>query len=91
MDLTPEQIKYYDDYDEMFATDGWKNFIEEAKTEIYQLQADALDLRPTPEYSLDYLLGRLQGRAEHLAYLTRLEEVNDMQKKLLQEDLDEDE
>lgn len=86
MALTPELQKYYDDLNETFATEGWKKIVEEAKTEIYQLQADALELSPQGGVSLDYLLGRLQGRAEQLAYFTRLEEISDFQASLLEDE-----
>lgn len=86
MALTPEQSKYYDNMDEMFGTVGWRTLMEEMAREIYQLQADALDIKPIPGVSTDFLLGKLQGKAEQLAYMLRLEEVSDAQKAALEND-----
>lgn len=85
MALSPELRKYYDDLGEMFATPGWKNLVEEAKTEIYQMQADALEISPSMG-SVEYALGRLQGRAETFNYFSRLEEISDVQRAALEEE-----
>jgi len=75
--LTPDEQKYYDDLDEMFATEGWKNLIEDCTKEIYQLQADALEAGSWDEVC------RLRGRAEQLAYLVNLEAVTETMKQQL--------
>lgn len=82
MALTPEQKKYYDDLGEMMATAGWKSLIEEAKNEIYQLQADALDVDVWEKVCW------LRGKAEQLAYLINLEAISDAQRALLEEEED---
>lgn len=81
--LPAEIAKYYEDLEEMFATDGWKAMVEEAVKEIYQLQADALDFKPVPGVSMDWRLGVLQGKAEQLNYIARLQEISRNQKQQL--------
>ena len=66
--------------DTMFATEGWKALIEEAKQEIYQLQADALEAKSWDEVLV------MKGHAERLALLVKLEEISDAQKALLEQD-----
>lgn len=78
MALTQEQTNYYDRLDEMFGTAGWRELVEEAKKEIYQIQADALEAK-----SWDTVC-YLKGKAEQLAYLVNLEEISDMQRKSLE-------
>lgn len=83
MALTQDQIKYYDDLEEMMATPGWKTLIEEAKNEVYQLQADALD---APNWDV---VCRIRGKAEQLAYLINLEDISEAQKAQLEMDVEE--
>ncbi len=80
MALTPEQVEYYDALDEMFATKGWKLFVEEATALIYQAQADALE---QPSWDA---VNVLRGKAIQLAEITNFEEVTLMQRALLEED-----
>ena len=61
--------KYFDDLEEMFATPGWRNLVEEAKAQIYQFQSDALE-RPTWDSVCE-----LRGQVMQLARLVNLEEV----------------
>lgn len=80
MALTPEQQDYYDAMDEMFATRGWKMFVEEAKALIYQAQADALEQGSWDAVNI------LRGKAIQLAEITNFEETCVMQKGLLEEE-----
>lgn len=70
--MDEEAIKYFEEADEMFATAGWKNLVDELTREVYQLQADALEAT-----SWDVVV-RLQGLAEAYNRLIRLEEIADV-------------
>jgi hypothetical protein len=61
--------KYFDELEEMFATQGWRNLVEEAKAQIYQFQSDALE-----QTSWDRVC-ELRGQVMQLARLVNLEEV----------------
>lgn len=80
MALTLDQRKYYDNLDEMFATDGWKDLMKEVEREIYQLQADALESDSWDKVRF------LQGRARQLVIFFNLEAESEAQKALLDED-----
>lgn len=84
MALTREQEEYYDALDEMFATKGWKVFVEEATALIYQAQADALE---QPSWDA---VNVLRGKALTLAEITNFENTSLMQRALLEEDDDAD-
>jgi hypothetical protein len=81
--ITQEQTEYFDALEEMFATQGWKTFVEEATAMIYQCQADALE-----QPSWDHV-NVLRGKALQLAEIKNLEEVTLMQRALLEEDLED--
>lgn len=83
MVLTQEQLEYYDDLEEMFATQGWKRVMQDAEAQIYQCQADALE---QPNWDA---VNVLRGRAQQLHELTLLEAVTQMQKEVLEEDNDD--
>jgi len=83
MALTQEQIDYYDAMEEMFATAGYKLLIEDAKAQVYQYQADALE-----QPSWDHV-NVMRGKALTLAELVNFEDTTLMQRALLEED-DED-
>lgn len=83
MALTPEQEEYYENLDDMFATRGWKMFVEEATALIYQFQADALE-QPTWE-----AVNVLRGKAMQLAEIVNFEETSRMQRAILEEDDDD--
>lgn len=68
MALTPELREYFDSLEEVFGTPGWTILIEDAKREVYQLQADALD---APDWET---LLTSRGRAQQLAEFIRLPE-----------------
>jgi hypothetical protein len=83
MALTREQEEYYEALDEMFATKGWRTFIEEATALIYQWQADALE-----QPSWDHV-NVLRGKALQLAELVNFEETSQMQRALLEEEFED--
>jgi hypothetical protein len=83
--LSPEENRYYDDFDDMFATAGWKRLIQEVKEEIFNLQADALDL---PSWDR---VKENKGRALQLAYMLGYENVLRNQKSNRILDLEADE
>jgi len=64
--------QYFDDLDDMMGSPGWKRIVEDAKKEIYQLQADALE---APSYET---LMYMRGQAETLARIVNLREVSDL-------------
>ena len=78
--MTPDQQKYFDDFDTMFATVGWKSLLAQLEQEIYEIQADALEASDWDKVC------RLRGRAEGWAYLRNLEAVLDHQKAELEGD-----
>lgn len=82
MALTREQFEYYEALEEMFATKGWRKLVEDAKAQIYQYQADALD---APSWDV---VNVLRGKGLQLAELVNLEEVSRLQRQLLEEDED---
>jgi hypothetical protein len=79
MALTEAQVKYYDELEDTIGTPGWKTIVEEAKSEIYQLQADALD---APNWDM---VNYIRGKAEQLAYLVNLQGISSTQKAALEQ------
>lgn len=61
--------KYFEDLEEMFATQGWRNLVEEARSQLYQYQSDALE-----QTTWDKVC-ELRGQVMQLARLINLEEV----------------
>lgn len=84
MQLTQEQSKYYDDLDEMFATRGWRIMMEDAKAQIYQNQADALE---QPNWDS---VNVLRGKALQLAELVNMEEITALQRQIIEDEDDDD-
>jgi hypothetical protein len=78
MALTPEELQYYEDLDETFGTPGWKRLCEDWANEIYQLQADALDIKGPDAHgrTISEQQQYLKGAAEHRAILLRLQELS---------------
>jgi hypothetical protein len=72
--LSKEESDYFDDMEELFSTKGWKTLVEECKTRIYHLQADALEAHNFEKVC------ELRGEAKQLAMLISLEEVTAHQK-----------
>ena len=88
MAITPEQTQYYDNLAEMMGTQGWRSLLEEAKSEIYQLQADALEAPNIETVCI------LRGKAQQLAYLINLQGISTNQRAILEEpdpEVDEEE
>lgn len=79
MALTPEQEYYFDQLEDLFAMPGFKLLVEEAKAQIYEYQAMALE---QPNWDA---VNELRGRAKQLAEFTNLEEVTAIQKSQLEE------
>ena len=79
MALTKEQQDYFDEYDEMFATAGWKRLVTEAENQIRALGEEAL-ARPADAASF-------AGEARSLRYLTNLEVSLDTTKRMIEEDI----
>ena len=82
--LTADQSKYYDDFDEMFATNGWKKLMEECKEEIYNRQASSLEAK-----TWDQVVEN-RGAAQMLNYLLSLETILDLQKEEAEEVAEEE-
>lgn len=64
-----EAVEYFDELQETFSTRGWKQLIEEAKSQLYQYQADVLEIG-----SWDKVC-ELRGQVMQLSRLINLEEV----------------
>lgn len=67
--LRPEDEKYYDDLEEMFSTQGWRNLVDEARKQIYEFQARALEANNFETVTY------LRGQAEQLARMINLEGI----------------
>ena len=78
-------MRYFEELEEMFSTQGWRNLVEEAKAQVYQYQADALE---APNWDR---LNEIRGEVLQLARITNLEEVTAMMKQQFLNDLVEDE
>ena len=74
MALAPERVKYYDDMSEMFATNGWKDLIDEMTREVYEKQADALQAGTWEQVC------EMRGHAQAYAVLINLKEMTAMQR-----------
>lgn len=81
MALTKEQQDYFDAYDEMFATEGWKLLITDAENQIRALGEEAL-ARPDEASSF-------AGEARTLRYLVNLEVSLDNTKRMMLEDIND--
>ncbi|MEK0324694.1 MAG: hypothetical protein QQN63_03225 [Nitrosopumilus sp.] len=84
MALTKAQEDYYDAMEGMFATPGYKIMIEDATAQIYQNQADALEVQTWD------LVNILRGKSQALAELVNLENTTSLQKDSLEEPDDAD-
>lgn len=84
MSLNQEQAEYYDALDDMFSTKGWKLVIEEAKAQIYQNQADSLEVPNWEQVCV------LRGKSLSLNELVNLELVSHAQRDSLEEPDDAD-
>ena len=66
--MLQEERDYYNDLADMFGTAGWRRLIDEAKKQIYQFQAEALEA-PNFEQVM-----YLRGQAEQLVRLINLQD-----------------
>lgn len=78
--LTQEDIRYFDDLDDMFGTAGWRHLIDEARKQIYQFQAEALEAKNFETVAY------LRGQAEQLARLINLQDTTTTLRKSGEED-----
>lgn len=69
-----EALEYFEKLQEVFATEGWKLLIDEAKAQLYQYQADVMQAE-----SWDQVC-ELRGQVTQLSRLINLEEVTDLLK-----------
>jgi hypothetical protein len=76
--MTPDERKYFDMMEDLFAHPGWKFLSEQFKKEIYQLQADSLDVKVVPNWDV---LNFNRGRAVEKAELIRLPEIVAVEKQ----------
>ena len=72
--LTPDEQEYYNALEETFGTPGWKILVEEAKAQIYQMQADGLEVKTWEQVC------ELRGRAAALANIVNLETITSYSK-----------
>jgi hypothetical protein len=63
--LSPEEQKYYENYFDLFLTDGWKQFVQEAKEILNSHSID--DLKTEKD------LSQLQGQRVVLLNIIRFE------------------
>lgn len=77
-------LEYAEKLLETFATPGWKLVVEEAKRQIYQLQADALDQKSWENVC------RLQGEAAQLSRIVNLEDTIVLMVQQAKEDEDDE-
>lgn len=82
--MTPEQSKYFDEMEELFATQGWKNLIEDVSLRQSQERDNLFAARRTRE---DHLIS--YGREEVYNYLKTMESLLDEVKRRIQEAVDE--
>jgi len=63
--LSPEEQKYYENYFDLFLTDGWKQFVQESK--------DILDSHSIDDLKNEKDLSQLQGQRVVLLNIIRFE------------------
>lgn len=63
--MSPEDNKYYENYLDLFLTDGWKQFVEEAK--------DLLDSYVIEDIKDEIDLAFVKGQRSSLLNITRFE------------------
>jgi hypothetical protein len=80
--MTPDQSKYFDDMETLFASDGWKNLSEDLQMRQQQEKEDAFTKRPN--------LADMQaafGRNQVYEYLLSLESTLSEVKRQLREEV----
>jgi hypothetical protein len=75
MSRAREALEYFEKLDETFGTEGWKLLIDEAKSQLYQYQADVIEAD-----SWDKVC-ELRGQVTQLSRLVNLEEVTGLLKQ----------
>ena len=76
-----EQIRYYEELEEMFATPGWRNLIKEAADQLTEWKELMPQLRSWDQ------VNELRGQMLQLARLINLEDVTGMMKRQAEEEL----
>ena len=76
-----EQIRYYEELEEMFATPGWRNLVKEASDQLTEWKELMPQLRSWDQ------VNELRGQMLQLARLLNLEEVTAMMKRQAEEEL----
>ena len=69
-----DELAYIEALEEMFATQGWRNLIDEAKGQAYQYQSDALECKSWEQVC------ELRGQVMQLSRLVNLEAMTKMMK-----------
>ena len=72
--LTPDEVEYYNALEDMIGSPGWKILVDEAKAQIYQMQADGLEVKTWEQVC------ELRGRAAALANIVNLETITSYSK-----------
>lgn len=70
-----EALEYFEKLEETFSTPGWKQLIDEARSQLYQYQADVLEVD-----SWDKVC-ELRGQVTQLSRLINLEEVTGLMRQ----------
>jgi len=65
--MTQEEEKYYDNYFDLFITDGWKQLVEDSKKEL-----ELFRIRDIPDEKTLYIT---QGKLHVLENITNLEDL----------------
>lgn len=67
--MDQEALNYFNDLEDMFGTPGWRNLVDDAKREIYELQATALEAASYEEIMF------MKGQAEVLNRIVNLRDI----------------
>lgn len=74
-----EALEYFEKLEEVFGCEGWKLLLEEARSQLYQYQADVLEVD-----SWDKVC-ELRGQVTQLSRLLNLEQMTEMLKQQAEE------
>ena len=78
--MTQDERTYFDTMEDLFSHKGWKLLSEQFKKEIYQLQADTLDIKTVPNWDV---LNFNRGRAVEMAEFIRMPEIIQVEKQAM--------
>jgi hypothetical protein len=67
--MDQDALNYFNDLEDTFGTPGWRNLVDDAKREIYELQASALEVASYEEIMY------MKGQAEVLNRIVNLREI----------------